>query len=77
MQQHIVIKDSWSRAMAHCTGPDETGACPRVDPGDVVPCAGRVVAPDEPGAWVAFRVPDVEVNCPVTTARAMAATHES
>jgi hypothetical protein len=77
MQCQIVIRDAWGAAKAHCSGPTPAGACPRVGVGETVPCAGSTIAPDRPGAWLPYKVPDAEVTCPVTTALALAGSPDT
>ncbi|HZS15282.1 MAG TPA: hypothetical protein VFC09_11850 [Candidatus Dormibacteraeota bacterium] len=77
MKRDIVIRDAWGVAMAHCSGPAPSGACPRVGVGETVPCAGHTIVPDRPGAWLPYKVPDSEVSCPVTAALALAGSPDT
>ncbi len=77
VERHIVIRDSWGAAMAHCSGPTPDGRCPRAAFGAVVPSAGRSVAVDTAGRTVAYAGPEQEVSCPVTVALAMATSPDS
>jgi hypothetical protein len=72
MRRNIVIRDMTGRLVARCDGPAHRGACPRVDIGDVVPCAGDTLAPGGPGRYVPFAVAPGETMCPITSALVMA-----
>lgn len=77
MERHIVIRDAWGRTMAHCTGPTADGHCPRVGTGELVACAGRVIASEMDGGSIPFRVREDELTCPVTGALALAGSPDS
>ena len=59
------------RVIARCSGPDERGACPRVAPGEVLPCAGcELLATDAPHG-VPYPVGLTMTLCPVTLAQVL------
>lgn len=72
MRRNIVIRDMTGRLVGRCAGPAPRGACPRVDIGDVVPCAGDTLAPGGPGCWLPYAVASGETTCPITSALVMA-----
>jgi len=77
MERQIVIRDSWGRTMAHCTGPAPDGRCPRVEIGETVPCAGCTIAPDGAAPAVRYTVGADEVSCPVIIGMALAGTPDT
>jgi len=63
--------------VARCVGPRPDGACPRVDIGDVLPCAGCSLLPAGAAAAMSYAVPAQMTLCPVTLALAMAVSPET
>lgn len=77
MNQYIVIREAAGEVVGQCTGADARGMCPRVAPGEVVPCAGHVLKTNGHGSWLPYAVPAGEVVCPVTMALALAASPDA
>ncbi|TMC48450.1 MAG: hypothetical protein E6J14_11920 [Chloroflexi bacterium] len=65
----VIILDTRSGEMVgECGGPTARGECPGVSPGEVVPCAGRRIAPAVAGTGPLFRlhVPAGSEECPLS-----------
>jgi len=63
----LVIEKNGHTKVEECTGPDELGHCPLVSWGDVVPCAGKTLAPKAAGGappWRLAVAPDAD-SCPI------------
>ena len=74
----LVMRDPATGAeVARCIGPRPDGACPRVGIGDVLPCAGCLLAPAGADLAAAYPVAAQMTLCPVTLALAMAVTPDT
>lgn len=73
MDADIVFLDTGTlREVGHCRGPAADGSCPRVAIGEVIACAGCIVAPAGSPRRVAYPVGAQMTLCPQTLAAALA-----
>jgi hypothetical protein len=74
----LVMRDPYTGdEVARCIGPDADGRCPRVEVGEVLPCAGCLLLPRGAALSAGYPV-DVHMTlCPVTLALAMAVTPDT
>lgn len=63
--------------VSRCNGPRADGACPRVAVGEVLPCAGCILAPANAGSAAGYPVSTQMTLCPVTLALAVAVTPDT
>lgn len=63
----VFILDAGGDLLGECEGPGVHGRCPRVLPGEVVPCASALIVPS-PGEAHVYRlhVPTGSVECPLS-----------
>ena len=67
-----ILEGGTGRETDRCTGPAADGSCPRVAIGDILPCAGCVLAPAVIGPEaLPYEVSRRATLCPVTLAAAM------
>lgn len=73
-----ILDPSTGEEVQRCTGPLPDGSCPRVDQGDILPCAEHALAPElcAPGAQP-YEVSGQATLCPVTVAAALAVASDA
>jgi hypothetical protein len=70
MEKPYICSSDGLEILGNCLGPSPGGRCPRVDAGDVVPCAGRSLLATDPDGRRTLLLsvePDIE-TCPLATA---------
>lgn len=74
----LILEGATGRETDRCTGPAADGSCPRVAIGDILPCAGCVLAlAVDGGEAVPYPVSRQATLCPVTVAAALAVTPDN
>jgi hypothetical protein len=67
-----MLDEATGDEVQRCTGPLPDGSCPRVEIGDILPCAGYALVPEAAAGTQAYAVSGRATLCPVTLAAAIA-----
>lgn len=73
-----ILDEASGKQVQRCNGPAPDGSCPRVNVGDILPCAGYALRPADTGAGRRrYSVSAQATLCPVTIAAALAVTPDT
>jgi len=73
-----MLDEATGDEVQRCIGPQPDGSCPRVNVGDVLPCAGYALVPELAARGAQpYAVPGQATLCPVTLAAALAVDSDS
>jgi hypothetical protein len=76
--QLLILDEATGEEVQRCTGPAADGSCPRVEIGDILPCAGQALIPAGAAHGAQpYAVSGLATLCPVTLAAALAITPDT
>ena len=73
----LILDESSHEVTQRCTGPAPDGSCPRVAIGDILPCAGHLLVPEDAAGGTPYAVAGQATLCPVTLAAALAVNSDA
>ena len=77
MNNLLILDEASGEQVQRCYGPAPDGSCPRVNIGDILPCAGHALRPADAVAGRRYSVSAQATLCPVTIAAALAVTPDT
>jgi hypothetical protein len=78
MNTLLILDEASGDEVQRCSGPAGDGSCPRVNIGDILPCAGHALRPADAGAGQRrYSVSAQATLCPVTIAAALAVIRDT